>query len=154
MNKKVFLTEEGLKKLRLEYEALKKEKERKIKEGSPGVFESEELNPEFASFKEEIERIEAQLANLEYALNNYKIIKSPPKSQRDRVQIGARVRVEKDGQEDEFLIVSTFEANPAVGKISEESPVGKALLGHKVGDVVSINSPIKIQYKIKEIKYD
>jgi transcription elongation factor GreA len=50
--------------------------------------------------------------------------------------------------------VGTLEANPALGKISNESPVGKALLGHKIGDEVLVSSPAKIAYKIKGIKYE
>lgn len=154
MKKKVYLTKEGLKRLRREYKRLENAKKQKIEDGSPRLLESEELNPEFASFRDEMEMFEERLSNLEYALNNYEIIAAPPKQQRGRVGIGAKVRVEKEGQEDEFLIVSTFEANPGAGKISDESPVGRALLGRKVGDVVCINSPIKIRYKIKSISYE
>ena len=57
-------------------------------------------------------------------------------------------------QKDEFVIVGTLEANPALGKISNESPVGRAILGHKVGDAVVVSSPMKITYKIKNIKYE
>ena len=59
-----------------------------------------------------------------------------------------------DGQKDEFVIVGTLEANPALGKISNESPVGKALLGHKIGDEVVVSSPMKTTYKIRNIKYE
>ncbi len=54
---------------------------------------------------------------------------------------------------DEYEIVGTLEANPALGKISNESPVGRALLGHKVGEEVVVQSPLKIKYKILKIKY-
>ena len=65
-----------------------------------------------------------------------------------------RVKIDVDGQKDEFVIVGTLEANPALGKISNESPVGKALLGHKIGDEVLVSSPAEIKYKIKNIKYE
>jgi transcription elongation factor GreA len=52
------------------------------------------------------------------------------------------------------MIVGTLEANPSEGKISSQSPIGKVLLGHKVGDEVVITSPIKVFYKVKKIKYD
>ena len=57
-----------------------------------------------------------------------------------------------DGQKDEYVIVSSVEANPTEGKISNESPVGKALLGSKVGDVVTVASSVKSTYKIVDIK--
>jgi transcription elongation factor GreA len=52
------------------------------------------------------------------------------------------------------MLVSTLEANPSEGKISTESPVGKALLGKKIGDEIIITSPIRVKYKIKKIKYE
>ena len=70
------------------------------------------------------------------------------------IGLGAKVIVEIDHEaKDEFTIVGTLEANPALGNISNESPVGKALLGHKVGEEIIISSPIKTFYKIKKIKY-
>ena len=68
--------------------------------------------------------------------------------------MGAKVRVDVEGQKGEFTIVGTLEANPAIGKISNESPVGRALLGHKIGDEVLVSSPVDIKYKIKNIKYE
>jgi transcription elongation factor GreA len=62
--------------------------------------------------------------------------------------------VEVDGQIDEFTILGTLEANPSIGKISNESPVGRALLSHKAGEEIIISSNIKTIYKIKEIRYE
>ncbi len=70
------------------------------------------------------------------------------------VNLGAKVKIEVTGKNDEFMIVGTLEANPNLGMISNECPVGKALLGHKVGDEITISSPIKTTYKIKGIKYE
>jgi transcription elongation factor GreA len=70
------------------------------------------------------------------------------------VGVGAKIRVDVAGQKEEFILVGTLEANPALGKISNESPVGKALLGHKIGDEVVVPSPVEIKYKIKNIKYE
>ena len=67
--------------------------------------------------------------------------------------MGAKVRVEIKGKINEFVIVGSVEANPEQGKISNESPAGKALLGHKVGDEVAIDLPGKLSYKIKGIRY-
>lgn len=68
--------------------------------------------------------------------------------------IGAKVKIDVNGQKDEFEILGTLEANPALGKISNESPVGRALLGKKIGEEVTISSPAKATYKIKGIKYE
>ena len=91
---------------------------------------------------------------LKNILEHHELIKKPAKDKRGVVGIGAKVKIDVDGQKDEFLLVGTLEANPALGKISNESPVGRALLGHKIGDEVIVNSPVKITYKIKNIKYE
>ena len=82
------------------------------------------------------------------------MIKAPARDKQSIVGLGAKVKIDVDGQRDEFVLVGTLEANPALGKISNESPVGRALLGHKIGDEVVVSSPIKITYKIKDIKYE
>jgi transcription elongation factor GreA len=142
-----------LKKIKKEYQKLLRLRKLKSKGESPSVFHSEELNTEFISYKEDLDFLEAKIVELDHILKNFEIIKPPPKRERDKVHLGAHVAVEVDGQTDEFIIVGTLEANPAIGKISNESPVGKALLGHKVGDEVLISSPVKKVYKIKKIKY-
>lgn len=148
-----YLTKEGLEKFKKEYQNLKKLKLSKIKGEIPKIWHSEDLNPEYLSFQEDLSFLENRLAELEYILKNARLIKPPQKEKRNVISLGARVLVEVDGQTDEFNIVGTLEANPALGKISNESPVGRALLGHKVGDVVVISSPIQTVYKIKKIKY-
>ena len=67
------------------------------------------------------------------------------------MQIGSKIKVDVDGDEDEFIIVSSVEADPMQGKISDESPVGRALLGAKAGDIVTVSSTIKSTYRILEI---
>ena len=83
-----------------------------------------------------------------------KLIEVPPKEEQDVIRLGAKVLVEVSGQTDEFKIIGTLESDPCVGRLSDESPVGKALLGHKVGDKVVVSSSIKTVYKIKKIKYE
>jgi len=149
-----YLTKEGLKKLKKEYQELKKIKEEKLKGETPKILHSEDLNPEYIAFREDMGFLEARLNELEHVLNNYKLIAPPPKEKRNTVQIGATVTLEEaDGSINEFTIVGSLEANPAEGKISYLSPVGKALLGKKVGEEVVITSPIRVVYKIKKIKY-
>jgi len=151
--KKFYLTEQGLEKIKKEYQDLKNLKLSKTKGEVPKIWHSEDLNPEYLSFQEDLSFLETRIAELKNILKNVKLIKPPPKEKQNIVNLGAQVIVEVDGQNDEFIIVGTLEANPAIGKISNESPVGRALLGHRVGDEVIVSSPIQIVYKIKKIKY-
>jgi len=151
---KFYLTEEGLERIKKEYESLKALKLSKIKGESPKILHSEDLNPEYLSFREDLSFLEAKIAELENVLKNVEVIKIPPKEKRSIVNLGATVTLEEtDGQINEFMIVGTLEANPNEGKISSESPVGKSLLGKRVGEEIMITSPIKVVYKIKKIKY-
>ena len=151
--KKFYLTEQGLEKIKKEYQDLKNLKLSKTKGEIPKIWHSEDLNPEYLSFQEDLSFLETRIAELKNILKNVKLIKPPPKERQNVVNLGAQVIVEVDGQTDEFTIVGTLEANPSLGKISNESPVGRSLLGHRVGDEILISSPIKTIYKIKKIKY-
>ncbi|PIX88480.1 MAG: transcription elongation factor GreA [Candidatus Nealsonbacteria bacterium CG_4_10_14_3_um_filter_36_16] len=151
--KKFYLTKEGLERIKKEYQDLKNLKFSKTKGGVPKLWESEDLNPEYLSFQEDLSFLEARLAELENIVKNAELIKSPPKEKQNIINLGATVLVEVDGQNDEFTIVGTLEANPALGKISNESPVGRLLLDHRVGDEVTVSSPIQTIYKIKKIRY-
>ena len=151
--KKFYLTEQGLERIKKEYQDLKNLKLSKTKGEIPKIWQSEDLNPEYLSFQEDLSFLESRIAELEYILKNTELIKPPPKEKQNMVNLGATVLVEVDGQNDEFMIVGSLEANPAIGKISNESPVGRMLLGHRVGDEVVVSSPIQTVYKIKKIKY-
>jgi len=150
---KYFLTKDGLKRIKREYKKLSKLRQLKSKIEVPPVLHSEELDTEFISYKEDLDLLESKIAELKHILKNFELIKPPPKKERNRVYLGAQVQVEVDGQVDEFLVVGTLETNPDIGNISTESPVGRALLGHKVGEEVKIGSPSKVTYKIKRIRY-
>ena len=154
MEKKFYLTKEGLEKIKKEYEDLRKLKLSKTRGEIPKIWHSEDLNPEYLSFQEDLSFLETRIAELEYIFKNAELIKVPPKEKQNIINLGAQVIVRVDDQTDEFEIVGTLEANPAIGKISNESPVGKILLGHKVGDEVIVSSPIMTTYKIKKIKYN
>lgn len=155
MQEEFHLTKKGLERLKREYEELKKLKNKKIKEGFPQVLHSEDLNPEYLAFKDDMKFLESRLEELERILKNYRLITPPSKENQNTVYLGATVTLEEsDGSINEFMIVGPLEANPAEGKISCFSPVGKALLGKKIGDQVIITSPIRVVYKIKKIKYE
>lgn len=151
---KFYLTTEGVAKLKKEYQGLKKMRALKVKGEVPDILHSEEVNPEYLSFQQDLGFIEGRMAELDNIFKNSVLIKLPPKDQRHKIHLGATVLVEVDGRVDEFTILGSLEANPSLGKISNESPVGKALLGRKVEDEVLISSPIKVRYKIKEIRYE
>jgi len=152
--KKFFLTKEGLSRIEQEYQELKKLKVFKTKGESPRIFHSEEVDPEFLAFQEDLELLDTRIMELEMVLKNVQMIVPPAKDKKDIVVLGAIVIVEVDGQEDEFKIVGTLEANPAAGSISNECPVGKSLLDRRVGDEVAIGSDPKVVYKIKAIKHE
>jgi transcription elongation factor GreA len=146
-----YLTKEGLEKLKKEYEHLTKVRRREVTERIAKAREYGDIseNSEYDTAKEEQSFVEGRVLELEEILRNAKVVDQSQKS--SEVQIGSKVRVEVDGEEDEFVIVSPVEADPMQGKISDESPVGTALLGSKVGDVVTVSSTIKSTYKILEI---
>lgn len=154
LDKKFYLTKKGQERLKKECEDLKKIRLAKTRGEVPKIWQSEDINPEYLSFQEDLGFLEQRLAELEYILKNVELIKPPLKSQKNVVNLGATVTLqEKDGQTNEFMIVGTLEANPNEGMISSESPVGKALLGQKVGNEVTITSPINVVYRIKKVKY-
>jgi len=154
IEKKFYLTQTGLDKLKKEYRELKKVRLSKTKGGVPKILHSEDLDPEYLTLQEDLSFLAYRINELKNILENAEIIQVPPKNQRDTVHLGALVTLqEKSGGENEFMIVGTLEANPSEGKISSESPVGKALLGKKMGEEVFVTSPIKVVYKVKKIKY-
>lgn len=146
-----FLTKEGFEKLKKEYEHLTNVRRREVTKRIVKAREYGDIseNSEYDTAKEEQSFVEGRILELEDILRNAKVIDKKEKS--DEVQIGSTVRVNVDGEEDEFVIVSSVEADPMKGKISDESPVGRALIGAKVGDIVTVSSTIKSTYRILEI---
>ncbi len=156
MDGKIFyITKEKLQQLEKEHEELVAFEHTKVLgQEAPHMLESDDINPEFVSFQEDVGNLRAKIDALKDVLDHYELIKNPPKEKRDMVGIGACVKVDVNGKHNEFMIMGTLEANPELGHISNESPVGKALLGHKIGDEIFINAPEKTKYKIKSIKYE
>jgi transcription elongation GreA/GreB family factor len=151
---KFYLTKEGFKKAKEELERLKKERKKMIEQGIPKTSGSTERDVEYFNYQEELSYLNSRITFLENVLKESEIIKPPAKEFQNQVFLGAKVTLEdSDGELNEYLIVDSFEADPAQGKISCHSPIGKALLEKKVGDEVIITSPMKIVYKIKKIEY-
>lgn len=151
-----YVTREKLQELKKEHaELVTFERNKTLGEEAPKILESEDVNPEFISFQEDMDSLRSRIDYLEAVFENHQMIKKPPKEKQSFVDLGAKVKIETNGKRDEFTIVGTLEANPDLGKISNESPVGKALLGHKIGDEVIIgNSQRKKKYKIRDINYE
>jgi transcription elongation factor GreA len=148
-----YLTKNKLKEIEKEYQVIKTALQEEAAEGIPSFLEGGDPNPDFYLFEANFEDLNSRAEELENILKNYKIIQSPVKQDRDKVQLGAQV-VCKNGEteETEYKIVGTIEANPFEGKISNESPVGMALIGKKVGDIINIPE-IRKEYKILKIQY-
>jgi transcription elongation factor GreA len=148
---KIFLTKQGLEKLKKEYEDLTKVRRKEVTKRIARAREFGDIseNSEYDSAREEQSFIEGRIIELEEILRNAKVVTQTENP--NVIQIGSRVRVQVNTEEDEFVIVSSVEADPMQGKISDQSPVGKALLGAKVGDIVTASSTIKSTYTILEI---
>lgn len=155
MSEAILLTQEGYDNLVAEHDELvsvrRKEVAERLKEAISYGDISE--NAEYDSAKNEQAELEERIATLEYMIRNAKIINQGEISN-DQVNVGTKVVIKdvKDGETLEYAIVGSTEADPFEGKISNESEVGKQLLGKKVGDVVEIQVPDgTVSYEIIEI---
>ena len=156
MDKKNILTYAGLRKLEDELEELKvvkrKEVSQKIKEAREQGDLSE--NAEYDAAKDEQRDIETRIEEIEKILKNAEVVVEE-EVDLDKISIGCKIRIfdcEYD-EELEYKIVGSTEANSLKGKISNESPVGKALLGKKVGDTVTVETQMgELTYKVLEIQ--
>lgn len=155
MAKTIKITDDGLKKLQDELELLKTQGRADIAEKikvARGYGDLSE-NSEYDEAKNEQAKIEARIVEIEAMLKNVEIIEDV-KGKAKTVLIGVKVKVldEEFGDESEYHVVGSTEADPRSGKISDESPVGKALLGKKIGDEVIIEAPGgEFKLKILEI---
>lgn len=138
--KETYLTQEGLAELQDKLQELKNVRRREISDAIQSAKEQGDLseNAEYASAKEEQTRIEQQIAEIEATLKQAKIISE---SDTTEVSVGNTVTLDCAGQEKVYRIVGSNEADPLNGKISNESPMGQALLRRKKGDQVMIPAP-------------
>ncbi len=152
-----YLTEEGARKLRAELEKLinveRPEIARKLREAISQGDLSE--NADYADAKEQQAFLEGRIRHIEHLLRVAVIIKEDPNVDPDVVQLGSWVTVVEDGRStpERYRIVGAEEANPREGRISNESPLGKALLGHRVGETVEVDAPVgKLLFTIKAVE--
>jgi len=148
-----YITKQKLKELEKEHQAIKENLKKELSENSPNLLEGGDLNPDFTSYEEDLMEKNSRLEEIEAILSNHKIINKPPASERNKVHLGAHVVLSNNHQKEEYRIVGTLEANPFEGKISNESPVGKAFIGKNIGDTVSIG-PNNLMYQILAINYE
>ena len=144
MAEKKRLTEDGLKKLEMELEELKTVKRKEIAEKIKVALSFGDLseNSEYDEAKNEQAIIESKITQLEAMLKNVEVVDTDELST-EHIGVGSKVRL-KDLEFDEeevYHIVGSAEADPMDNKISDESPMGKALLGHKLGDDVQVEAP-------------
>lgn len=139
-----FLTKEGFQKLQEELDYLRTIKRQEVANRLHEAMEGGELieNAEYEAAKNEQAFVEGRIQELDVLLASAKIIEDNGKKKSDTVQLGSKVTIKEGNFEAEtFTIVGMAEANPREGKISNESPIGKAILGHKVGDSVKVETP-------------
>ena len=155
--KDVFLTPAGYKQLTSELEHLRTDRRREIAEriAAARAFGEIAENAEYDDAKNEQMMLEHNIARLEERLANARVI-NPKDIDTSAVSIGSVVRLrDVDAKETvEYFIVGSAEANPAEHKLSNESPVGKAIMGRKKGETVEVATPrgSKLKFKIMEIK--
>ncbi len=154
--KEVILTPEGYEKLKQEIEVLQNDKRREVAERIRVAREFGDIaeNAEYDDAKNEQAMLEHKIAQLEERLLTARVITKKEIS-KDQVSVGSTVRLrDVDANKTiEYHIVGSAEANPAENKLSNESPVGKAIMGHKKGDTVEVTAPRgALKFRILEIK--
>lgn len=149
----IYITGDGLIKIKGEYEELVKTKRKEVAEriaSARAMGETDEISAEYEAAREEQSFVEGRIVELEEILKNAKIIEHPKNSQ--VVEVGSTVTVEMNSNHETYTIVGSVEAQPENGKISHQSPVGQALLGLKPGDTVEVSTPSAVlKYKISKI---
>lgn len=153
LKKDILITEEGLEKVRNELNELLTVRRPEVINRIKGAKELGDLseNAEYSAAKEEQSFVEGRIQEVEEIIKHAKIAATSSDCN-GSISIGCYVTVLVDGEQDKFELVGPTESDPAKGKISVDSPVGKALLGHKAKDTVSVETPDgKIQYKIVSV---
>lgn len=152
MDKKIYLTKEGVADLKKEYEELNKIKRPQILERVSQARNLGDLseNAEYVAAREELSFIDGRIDELEELLRQATIIRESTGSSGSKsVKLGSKVTLHHKGKKETFTVVGEWEADPNEKKISHESPLGKALLGKQVGEEVEVEAPAgKILYKV------
>lgn len=157
--KQIFLTKDGFSELRKEYEELTKVKQPAAVERIAAARSQGDLseNSEYAAARDELSFIDGRIEELEELISHAKVIRETNGAKTGRkgdgeVKLGSKVTLTVNGKKEVFTVVGEWEADPIAKKISHDSPLGRALIGKKVGDRVEVEAPVgKIVYAIFNI---
>lgn len=152
MKKQYHLTQEGIDELKAELDGLVS-KRAGVADAIKTAREQGDLseNAEYHAAKDEQVTLESRISEIEYILANVEVI-AKPKGKNDKVQLGSQVELKGNGKSKQFTLVGTVEADPLNGKISDESPIGQALMGKQLGEEVEIATPAETAtYKVAKI---
>ena len=152
LQNKIILTPEGLAELKREHEELVNVKRPEAVTRLASAREAGDLseNSEYAAAKTDLSFIDGRIIELEDIMHGAKVVKSHGKS---HVDVGCKVTLTINGKKETFHLVGEWEANPMEKKISHSSPLGKALIGKKVGEKVEVEAPAgRNLYKILDIE--
>lgn len=151
VNNKVVLTKQGLEELKGEYDVLVNQKRPDVVKRLSDARDLGDLseNSEYAAAKQDLAFIDGRILELEEIIHGAKVVTSHTKHQ---VDVGCKVTLHINGKKEVFSLVGEWEADPVNKKISHSSPLGKALLGKKVGDKAEVEAPAgKLLYKVLHI---
>lgn len=148
-----FLTKEGYQKLQEELEHLRTVKRQEVANRLHEAMEGGELieNAEYEAAKNEQAFVEGRIQELELLLASARIIDEADHERAGVVQVGSTVTLQEGRHQETYTIVGAAEANPRQGRISNESPIGKAILGHRINDEAQVDAPGG-SYKVRIIK--
>jgi len=152
-DKPVPISKDGLKKLEAELEELRTRKRQEVAERIHAAMQFGDYseNSELEQAKNDQAFLEGRIQTVEQMVKNAAIIDE--NEHHDIVEIGSHVTIEQDGERDQYVIVGSAEAAPAEGRISNESPVGKALMGHRAGETVRLVVPAgAVEMKILTVR--
>lgn len=149
---KILVTRDGLAELKKEYDELLNKKRPDMVARLAAARNQGDLseNSEYTAAKQDLAFIDGRIVELESVLHDAKVVST---HSRTKVDVGCKVTLHIDGKKEVFSIVGEWEADPMQKKISHSSPIGKALLGKRVGEKVEVIAPVgKILYKILSIE--
>lgn len=153
-NKKIYLTKEGLAELKKEYDELTNKKRPDVLARVSQARNMGDLseNAEYVASREELTFIDGRIDELEIILKQAVIIRESAKASNHAVKLGSTVTLHSNGKKEVFTLVGEWEADPTNKKISHESPLGKVLIGKKIGEKVQVQAPAgKLTYSIISI---
>jgi transcription elongation factor GreA len=154
MDKKIYLTKEGLEELKKEFHQLSKVKRPEVLERVSQARSMGDLseNAEYAAAREELSFVDGRLDELEELIKQAVLIQDTHSKGNQTVKLGSTVTVTAKGKKEVFTVVGEWEADPHDKKISHQSPLGKALMGKSVGEKVEVEAPAgKVVYTISSV---